>query len=353
MYPPPPAAPNSYAPQLRPLGIGETLDAAIKIFTRNFKALVLCAAVVVVPLQILAALVRLSALPDVATTTTTTNGTTTSVDTGALGLQFAASLVTLAVLLLAQFLATAVCMKASSDAYLGQKATASSSLRFAARRLPSLLWLGLLVWVPIYLGFGLCLAPGLWLLASWAVAVPALLIEGARGTKAIGRSWTLVRGRRWPILGVLLLAYLLSSILGAILGVGVLAASGFSTSSATYVALSTISSAITTSLTVPIYATIVALIYFDLRVRHEGFDLALLAQQVGVATPAGGFVGGFVGAPAAAPVQGWSAPPQWGAVASTQWNPPPGPSPWSDTPPAAPPDPSNQPPDPGDHPPAE
>ncbi|HEX2737046.1 MAG TPA: glycerophosphoryl diester phosphodiesterase membrane domain-containing protein, partial [Acidimicrobiia bacterium] len=264
MYPPPPTAPNPYAPQLRPLGIGETLDAAIKIFIRNFKALVICAAVVVVPLQILAAFVRLSALTDATTTTTTSGATTTTVDTGALGLQLAALLVTTAVLFLAQFLATAVCMKASSDAYLGQKASASSSLRFAARRLPSLLLLGLLVWVPIYIGLGLCLAPGLWLLASWAVAVPALLIEGARGTKAIGRSWALVRGRRWPILGVLLLAYLLSSVLSSILGVGVLGASGFDTNSATYVVLSTISSVITTSLTVPVYATIVALIYFDL-----------------------------------------------------------------------------------------
>lgn len=341
MYPPPPAAPNPYASQLRPLGIGEMLDAAIKIFTRNFKALVICATVVVVPLQIVAALVRLSALPDASTTTTTTNGTTTTVNTGALGLQLAATLVTLAVLLLAQLLATAACMKASSDAYLGQKANASSSLRFAARRLPSLLWLGLLVWVPISIGLMLCLAPGLWLLASWAVAVPALLIEGARGTKAIGRSWTLVRGRRWPILGVLLLAYLLSSLLNGILSVGVLGASGFETDSARYVVLSTISGAISTSVTVPVYATIVALIYFDLRVRHEGFDLALLAQQVGVATPAGG----FAGAPAAAPVLGWNAPPQWGApVAPAPWNPPSGPSPWSDTPPAPPPDPDDHPP---------
>ena len=287
MYPPPPAAPNPYAPQLRPLGIGETLDAAIKIFTRNFKALVICATVVVVPLQIVAALVRLSALPNSGTTTTTTSGTTTSVDTGALGLQLAALLVTTAVLLLAQLLATAACMKASSDAYLGQKADAPSSLQFAARRLPSLLWLGLLVGVPTFIGFMLCIAPGLWLLASWAVAVPALLIEGARGTKAIGRSWTLVRGRRWPILGVLLLAYLLSTVLSSILGVGVLGASGFDTNSVTYVVLSTISSAITTSLTVPVYATIVALIYFDLRVRHEGFDLALLARQVGTEPPPG------------------------------------------------------------------
>jgi hypothetical protein len=344
MYPPPPGAPNPYAPQLRPLGIGETLDAAIKIFIRNFKALVICAAVVVVPLQILAAFVRLSALTDATTTTTTSGATTTTVDTGALGLQLAALLVTTAVLFLAQFLATAVCMKAASDAYLGQKASASSSLRFAARRLPSLLLLGLLVWAPIVIAISTCVGIpfALWLLASWAVAVPALLIEGARGTKAIGRSWALVRGRRWPILGVLLLAYLLSSVLSSILGVGVLGASGFDANSATYVVLSAISSVITTSLTVPVYATIVALIYFDLRVRHEGFDLALLAQHVGVATPPGGFAGG----PGAAPVQGWNAPPQWGApTAPAPWNPPSGPSPWNDTPPAAPPD-------PGDHPPA-
>ncbi|MBA3565794.1 MAG: hypothetical protein H0W31_02955, partial [Actinobacteria bacterium] len=47
-------------PQLRPLGIGEILDVGIKITTRHWRTLVLAVLVVVVPLELLGALVTLS-----------------------------------------------------------------------------------------------------------------------------------------------------------------------------------------------------------------------------------------------------------------------------------------------------
>ena len=50
--------------RLRPLGIGEMLDAAIKIFTRNWRTLVLCVVGLVLPVQILAVLVTASIAPE-------------------------------------------------------------------------------------------------------------------------------------------------------------------------------------------------------------------------------------------------------------------------------------------------
>ena len=47
-------------PGLRPLGIGEILDVGIKITTRHWRTLVLAVLVVVVPLELLGALVTLS-----------------------------------------------------------------------------------------------------------------------------------------------------------------------------------------------------------------------------------------------------------------------------------------------------
>ena len=51
------------APALRPLGIGEILDVAIKIYRRNARTLFLIVAVVMVPTAILSSLVEVSALP--------------------------------------------------------------------------------------------------------------------------------------------------------------------------------------------------------------------------------------------------------------------------------------------------
>ena len=50
--------------RLRPLGIGEMLDAAIKIFTRNWRTLALCVVGLVLPVQILAVLVTASIAPE-------------------------------------------------------------------------------------------------------------------------------------------------------------------------------------------------------------------------------------------------------------------------------------------------
>ena len=96
---------------------------------------------------------------------------------------------------------------------------------------------------------------------------------------------------------------------------------------------------ISTVLVTPFTASLTMAVYFDLRVRKEGFDLWLLAQKVGGETPEGGFPA-QPGAPQWQPVPWWGAPPPtgWGAP-PPGWGPPvtggSPPAPWG--PPAAPP----------------
>ncbi len=81
----------------------------------------------------------------------------------------------------------------------------------------------------------------------------------------------------------------------------------------------------TSVITTPFMAAVLVLIYFDLRVRKEGFDLELLSQGVGVpgAPPAGGpwtAPGGYPGGGWAPPGGGWAPP-------GTGWPAPAGPAP--------------------------
>jgi hypothetical protein len=78
-------------------------------------------------------------------------------------------------------------------------------------------------------------------------------------------------------------------------------------------------------ITTPFMAAVLVLIYFDLRVRKEGFDLEVLAQGVGGSVPAGG----------------WAVPPPSGG-----WPPPaaPWPPPQAPHPPPPPPSPGGWPP---------
>jgi hypothetical protein len=312
--------------QLRPLGLGEILDAGIKIYRNKFAVMLKAVAIVIVPVQVLSILVRLS-LPD----STTTAGTTTSDGSGWAGV--AALLLILVITIVSSTLAEAACLKAVSDSYLGTDTDWRGSLRFGFQRLGSLLWLTLIHGVLLLLAFAACIVPGVWLYAAWSVAVPALLLEGTRGFKALGRSFNLVRGRWWPTAGTLLLANLLATAVA--FGFGVLALPlVFAAGDNDYVVdlANGIFGGVASVVTIPFVAAVVAVIYFDLRVRKEGFDLQLMAQRIGAPT----------GAVNPAPMP-WTAYPAPGAGGG--WSPPPPPG-WQppSSPPATPPSPPATPP---------
>jgi hypothetical protein len=184
--------------------------------------------------------------------------------------------------------------------------------------------------VIVLLGFAACIAPGVWLYVAWSVAVPVLLIEGTRGFGALGRSFNLVRRRWWPTAGILLLANLLATAVAA--GIGLLALpllfAGRDNEFVYDLANGTFG-AVASVLTIPFVAAVVAVVYFDLRVRKEGFDLQLMAQRIGA--PAGSVTPTLM--PWTQPVPGagggWAPPPPG-------WQPQP-PSPAPPAEPAGPP----------------
>ncbi len=70
--------------------------------------------------------------------------------------------------------------------------------------------------------------PAIYLAVAWAVAIPVLLGENLRGSAALRRSRALVRGRWWQCAGVLLLSFLLAAIVAAVITLVVAAIAGSS-----------------------------------------------------------------------------------------------------------------------------
>jgi hypothetical protein len=292
------------APELRPLGVGEILDVAIKISWRTALTLFRIVVLVVAPVQLIASLVTTSASTGDSFTTTTDASGRQSVHLHHPYL-FATSLAAVLVLsIVASTLATAACFKAVADAYLGQRPTWRTSLAFALRRLGSILLVILIAVVVLavilvvmifafvlFVPLGiLCVAPAIWIAVRWSVSIPALLTEGVRGTAALGRSWRLVRGRWWGSFAVIVIGTLLSLIVSSVVQYGLAGAAlaGTGSSSAAEVIIGTIGGTIASMLTTPFTAAFIAVLYFDLRVRKEGFDLELLAERIGLTPrPAG------------------------------------------------------------------
>ena len=273
------------APQLRPLGIGEILDVSLKIVWRNAGTLTRVVVFVVFPVQVVSALlgasVRPSNLSDTGTFGAGSQPTFTHSDVNAL-IGYGVAIVVLA--LLSSTLASGACFRAVASAYLGERTGWRESLAFAVKRLPSLLLITFLAGLLSVLGAILCVLPGIYLWVSFSVAVPVLLTEGVRGRKALGRSRALVRGFWWRVFAVAILGYILTAIIGGAITGLIVGISFASTSPDSFagIVLNVVAGTLSKVLTTPFVAAFVTVLYFDLRVRKEAFDLQLLAQRIGV-----------------------------------------------------------------------
>lgn len=297
------------APELRPLSIGEILDVAIKIYLRNAWTLFRVVLFVVAPVEVVSALIQASAATNDKDTTTLTSHD--------LALTLSAVVAAGILGIVANTVATGASFKAVADAYLGEQPTWRSSLRFAFARLHSILWITLLGGIATVVGLVLCIVPGVYLWIAFAVAVPVLLTEGVKGTRALGRSRALVGGRWWGTFGVVLIGTILAGVVSGAIGAVARIAGG--TSDAGSVAgflVNSVSGTLGSMISTPFTAAFVTVLYFDLRVRKEAFDLQLLAERIGLTAPP---EGGYRPAPGPAP-----APRPTGDAAPPYWPPPPG-----------------------------
>lgn len=277
------------APQLRVLGVGEMLDVALKIYWRNAWTLFRLVVFLVAPISVLTTLLTVSATPaeeDFVFVDEATGEARLADDFGqSIGTVVAGFGLAVVLAFLASTLATAACFKAVVDAYLGAEPSWRTSLSFVARRLHSVLWITFLAGLATLVGLVLCIVPGIYLWVAFGVAIPVLLTEGARGTGVLSRSRELVRGHWWRTFGVLLLGGILTAIVGGAIAalVGALSFVGDSDGeSLTSIVATILGDTVSQTLTVPFTAALVSVLYVDLRVRKEAFDLQVLAQQIGV-----------------------------------------------------------------------
>ena len=309
------------APALRPRRVGEILDAAIKLYLGNARVLMSSAAAIVVPLQILSGIVMLSAYSDGRDISTGFSGFGATITPAEAHARLGASAINEVTTLVGSAFVVAACVKALSDAYLGQSPTARGSLRFGLRRLLPLLALEIVYGIGQVLGFVALIIPGIWLFAAWSVRVPALVIEGTGPFRSLGRSRRLVKGRWWPTAGVLLVATVMVGVIGTVIGGGLAAAAiaNGNPSVLFAVVISVLSAIVSGVVLQPFSAAVVTVLYYDLRIRKEGYDLELLADQLGLPTaglpprPDQGFQGPVgpehVGQPGGPPY--WPPPPGW------------------------------------------
>ena len=266
--------------RIRPLGVGDLLDEMISLYRRHFLLLIGIGAVLLVPLAVLQLLYQLALFFG-----------------DYLWLVGAISLLYSVVFLVAYLAILLATTHAVSEIYLGRRPKVRGAYAAGMRRFGGALVLSLLVSLALILmavtivGIPAAIYFGV----SWLLAPQVLLLEDLGVRKAVGRSRALVSGSWWRVAGIGVLIFLLEAVIQMVFslpqtilqGVAVLSdPSGMGLAVATVlgVLIGTASQVIAG----PIWFCGLVLLYYDLRVRREGFDLELRAREMGAeadATP--------------------------------------------------------------------
>lgn len=299
MYTPPPAGlPDptlQMRTRLRPMGIGDILDATFSLYRANFSLFVATVAIVEVPLQIIIVILQLAIVDS------TTSIRNISTGTGGLTQQqtdtlvhwltavASVSVITGIITAIALVIQSAALAVVISNRYLNRAITVGDAYRAAVNRLGPLLvaiiWTGIRL---ILLGIACVVLIGIpffiYFSVAWSLIAQVIMLENGSGTGASGRSRQLISGFWWKTLGLLVITAILVGILGGIPSAIISGAmSGADLGARTLV--SGIVGAIVTILLRPIQTGATTLLFYDLKIRKEAFDLEAMARHLGVAAP--------------------------------------------------------------------
>ena len=120
-------------------------------------------------------------------------------------------------------------------------------------------------------GLILLVIPGIYIGVRLAVSIEALVVEGRRGTQAMGRSWELVGGHWWHAFGTLLVAWVLIGVVNALITAPFGDTGWF---------VQGLVAAVATVVTLPYGVLVGVLLYLDLRARKEALTIEALRADL-------------------------------------------------------------------------
>jgi len=268
---------SGQVPLLQKMEIADILDTAIRLYRHNFTLFMEIVAVV----QVFLMAIYMIGMWAVSQTVMTTAGEEIPweilLGLGPIGLLYIGGWILLFPV------SEGALAFAISETYLGRRI----SVLEAYRRMWPLIWrlLGtmILVSIVISLGTGMCLIPGLLVWVWFAITTPIVALERSWGPTAMDRSYRLVSGHWWRVFGALLLLQLIIIVatvaVSAVPVVAVMLLFGESSPLLTQ-SLTTAIQTIGNIVVRPVLMIGTVLIYYDLRIRKEGFDLVMLTQAL-------------------------------------------------------------------------
>ena len=292
------------APQLRPLGVGDIVDRVFALYRSRPLLYLAASAVPYLVFVLLIAGVTLALASSFA-------GLAEFANALALGgtpdpAIFASAIVTFFAFILFVVIAAVVILSLQTTSlvhamgarYLGRVVSLGETLRAGLRACPRVIATGLLIFVGIVVMWAVLailmvlyqqawfaaiaalvgLMTTFFILASTLVAPVVATLEGVGPIAAIRRSFSLSKGNRWRILGLQLLLVVINGVISAI--VSAVFVTTIISDAGLRAAAQQVVNAVTTIAWAPVEWGTFAILYYDLRVRREAFDLQLAAEAL-------------------------------------------------------------------------
>jgi hypothetical protein len=233
---------------LRPRKATEIVDAAIEVYRRNPVHFMLLTTLVHAPWLILQIVLVGNAPP-------TANITT--------------SLMISMGTFVSYFLMGAVVVQMASDLYLGRETDAFEAIRRVGWRLSTAFVVSLIQAFLIGFGLVLLLLPAVYWSALYFAVIPVVVLERKSVFAAFGRSSELSRDLKLHILSALGLVFLIrmAVTIGAVIIVNIVPQP----------IVQHVLSTLVSIIVYPLVGITDALLYYDVRIRREGFDIEMMA----------------------------------------------------------------------------
>jgi len=291
---------------LRPLGVGDVLDRTFTVYRSKPLVFIGLSAIwyllLVLVFVVLAVVIFAGALAAFSRQATTPSPEQIAgAAVGIIGFVIVAVIV--AILLFAA--QSAALVHAAGRRYLGKDVAIGEAFKAGLAASPRLFIAGVLVflailgvWAVLVIAAALANQGILWALVvlagivataflgcSWLVAPVVVVVEKIDPIAALGRAWRLSAGNRWRIFGIQVLLFILNLVLSLLIGgiFGGIAATSTQSGPAGQLGLSVVQSLVNLASTIiwaPVEWIAFTVLYYDLRVRKEAFDLQLAAEAL-------------------------------------------------------------------------
>ncbi len=236
--------------RLRARSVSELVDAAFALYRRDSNQYILVMAVATIPQLVSRLFLR---------------------SDGTMGLGLFA-LVTGLISSLTYMIGSAAIMKLGSEVYLGEQADFSHAVGSVIPKVFALLWAGFLKAILYAIGFLVFFVGEFYVAARFFAVAAVIVLEDGGVYEAFSRSSALSNGRKRHILNTLLLVW----IIYFLLSMGVSLVANVTRSTVLAIVLTTAFQIVA----YPIIGLTDMLLYYDCRIRGEGFDIERMAASM-------------------------------------------------------------------------